>query len=142
MAVKLKGVSDVDGRTVEVTAKELRSSEDQNPSLLIKYNYSSTANPPPNSSQVRTDTDVALDTTKIWVHRTDNENRDVKYFLMHLMMGDKLYVQDIDNSDSHGIFKLVDDPVDEGAYVTLTVECDHASGVPLQGTAILVGLFS
>jgi hypothetical protein len=142
MATKLKGISTIDGRTVEIDLSDLKGSDSFVPSSLFKYNYGSTPTPPPNSSQVRTNTTLAADTTTIWVHRVDNGNVDNKYFLMGLKAGDQLYVQDIDNADSHAIFTLLDDPIDNGSYVTFNVVFSNGGGVPLAGTAVLLGIFA
>jgi len=109
-------------------------------SQLLKYNYNATATPPPSSSQVRTDGDDAPSNTLLWIHRVDNENRDLKYLLMQLKAGDSIYMQDTQNADSYAIYTLLDDPVDAGNYVTYSVDCSEFSGVSLVGTAILVGV--
>jgi len=109
--------------------------------MFLKYDYNTTAVAPPSSSQIRTDTSDAASTTLLWVHRIDNENRDLKYLLMQLKVGDSIFVQDTQNADSYVIFKLLEDPKDDGNYVTYKVDAIEFSGVSLVGSAILVGLF-
>jgi hypothetical protein len=141
MGVKLKGILEADGSTVEIVVNESELGGAKSLSSLLKYNYNTTPTPPPSSSQVRTDGSVAVDTTKVWVHRIDNANVDNKFFLMQAKKGDQLFVQDVDNSDSHVVLTLVADPTDNGTYLTFDVECDSVGGTPLQGTAVMVGLF-
>ncbi len=109
--------------------------------MFLKYDYNTTAAAPPSSSQIRTDTSDAASTTLLWIHRIDNENRDLKYLLMQLKVGDSIFVQDTQNADSYVIFKLLEDPKDDGNYVTYKVDVIEFSGVSLVGSAILVGLF-
>jgi len=109
--------------------------------MFLKYDYNTTAAVPPSSSQIRTDTNDAASTTLLWIHRIDNENRDLKYLLMQLKVGDSIFVQDTQNADSYVIFKLLEDPKDDGNYVTYKVDAIAFSGVSLVGSAILVGLF-
>jgi len=109
--------------------------------MFLKYDYNTTAAAPPSSSQIRTDTNDAASTTLLWIHRIDNENRDLKYLLMQLKVGDSIFVQDTQNADSYVIFKLLEDPKDDGNYVTYKVDAIEFSGVSLVGSAILVGLF-
>jgi hypothetical protein len=109
--------------------------------MFLKYDYNITATAPPSSSQIRTDTSDAASTTLLWIHRIDNENRDLKYLLMQLKVGDSIFVQDTQNADSYVIFKLLEDPKDDGNYVTYKVDAIEFSGVSLVGSAILVGLF-
>lgn len=125
--------------TFPVTSDEIGSS--LHVSSLCKYNYSSVATAPPNSSQVRTNGADARVSTKVWIHRMDNSNTDNKFFLSQAKVGDRLYVQDTDNSDSHVIYTLIEDPIDDGAYLTFNVECETTGGTPLGGTGISVGLF-
>lgn len=107
---------------------------------LYKYNYNSNPSPPPSSSQVRSDTYDPLLTSVIWVHRTDNENKDEKYLLMLAKAGDRFFIQDTDNSDSHATFLLESDPVDGGSYVEFNVSVESFSGVPMQGTSVMIGI--
>lgn len=147
MPVKFKGISTVDGRTVEVSSEDLSESGEPEGSssykflsLVFKYNYSNTLSTPPNSSQVRANNTNLANMTALWVHRVDNANVDNKFFLMNVKAGKRLYVQDIDNADSHAIFVLTADPIDKGSYVEFPVTCESASGTALAGTAILFGI--
>ena len=136
MHVRVKGISEENGGTTEV-----RVSDTEAPSQLLRYNYSSVANPPPNTSQVRTPSDDAPSTVIMWVHRKDYDNRDVKYYLMSkTSKGSKLYVQDLGNSDSRAVFTLTEDPIDEGDYITFHVEMESFTGTPLAGAGILISV--
>jgi hypothetical protein len=107
---------------------------------LYKYNYNTTPTAPPSSSQVRSDTYDPLLTSALWVHRIDNENIDRKYLLLATKAGHRIYVQDTNNSDSHAVFVLTTNPIDNGSYVTFNVDVDTFSNTPLQGTGILIGI--
>jgi hypothetical protein len=107
---------------------------------LYKYNYNTTPTAPPSSSQVRSDTYDPLLTSALWVHRIDNENVDRKYLLLATKSGHRIYVQDTNNSDSHAVFVLTTNPIDNGSYVTFNVDVDTYSQTPLQGTGILIGI--
>lgn len=117
-----------------------RSSDSKHLSLLLNYTYSSVVTPPPNAGQVRTDGDTIVDTTLIWIHREDSDNRDNKFFFMGLKSGQQLYVQEINNSDNRAVLTLAQDAVDSGSYVTCNVVCDNSNGLPLAGKRILIGI--
>jgi hypothetical protein len=111
-------------------------------SVLVRYTYSTVVTPPPNQGQIRTPTDKAIDTTVMWIHRLDYENQDIKFlFVNQIHAGSQLFFQDINDSDSNAVFNVLADPVDEGDYLTVSVECDTTSGVPLAGSGILLGIF-
>ncbi len=110
---------------------------------LVKYNYSTVVNPPPNTGQVRTNAGAnpVDQINTIYVHRMDADNRDVKFLLMQQgKAGRILFVQDTQNSDSNALFTLLSDPVDNHDYLVLNVELLSVSGVPLAGSGILLGL--
>jgi hypothetical protein len=110
---------------------------------LIKYTYSTVANPPPNPGHVRSDAggNPVDQITAFYIHRMDADNRDVKFLLMQQGKADRiLFIQDLNNSDSNALFTLMSDPVDNHDYLTLNVELLSVSGVPLAGTGILLGI--
>jgi hypothetical protein len=128
-----------DGTTIWEGESEESSSK--HISQLVKYNYSSVATPPPNTGQIRTNSAVVADTTLVWIHRQDADNRDVKYlFMSQAKQGSELYVQDINDSGSYAMLTLTQPPNDNGDYITLEVELEHESGVPLAGSGILLGV--
>lgn len=141
MGVKLKGISTVDGRTVEVVADHLEPDPNSmRMPLLTKYSYSTQGNPPPNGAQIRSNFEDAHDTTEIWVDRIDSDGVDNKFWFMQAKSDQQIYVQDTDNSDSRAVYTLIEDPIDEGDYVTFKVKFESSSGVILNGKSILFGV--
>jgi hypothetical protein len=117
-----------------------KNSDSKHLSTLFKYTYSSVVTPPPNAGQVRTDGDTIVDTTLIWIHRQDSDNRDNKFFFTELKSGQQLYVQETGDSDNRAVLTLTQDAVDSGSYVTCNVVCDNSNGLPLAGKGILIGI--
>lgn len=142
MAIKFKGISDVDGRTVEVPANEMKDFVSAKKlSFLLRYDYSSSTSPPPNAGQIRLNDEDVENCTDIWIHRQDFDNRDDKMLFKQAEKNDRLYIQDMNDSDSYALFALTKDAVDDGDYVTLKVACVEVTDVALAGKAVLVGVF-
>jgi len=110
-------------------------------SQLLKYGYSSVNVPPPTPGQIRANDDDITAITEIWIHRLDGDNSDMKFLFMSLAKKDsEIYVQDYNDSTSSAMFKATQDPIDNGDYVSLNVEFEHRTGVPLQGSGLLLGV--
>lgn len=109
-------------------------------STLFKYSYSAVATPPPNTGQVRTDGDLAGTSTVIWAHRLDSNGLDERVQLLLGKTGDRLLVQDSDNSNSYCIYGLTADAIDNTDYVTFNVTVLETGPDANTGTAILLGV--
>jgi hypothetical protein len=142
MGVKIKGISEVDGGTVEI---RVSGSEEPNVKIVssfTRYTHNANPTPPPNSGQIRGNSDDPAAVTEIWIHRMDFDNRDMKFFFMQLKEGMQLYLQDLNDAASYGIWTMTADAIDENSYITLPVTSNFTGNYPLQGTGVLIGIFS
>ena len=105
------------------------------------FDFNTNINAPPSNSQVRLDSTVINEVTKIWVSNLDNNNTDVRNILLFAVAGNTIYIQDKDDSKSFKSFSIQEVPtVQEDSYVTFSVALNKDSGIPLKGSAILFGI--
>jgi hypothetical protein len=109
---------------------------------LISTSYVLSNGPPPLQNEIRTDSTDVADITKIWIARIDGRNYDLKFFYMQMKSGNQLFIQDSVSADDHAIFTLLEDPIDDGDYITLNVKCDSFNGTIFEeGIEVLFGVF-
>jgi hypothetical protein len=105
------------------------------------YTFNNTAAAPPANSQVRFNAAQAL-ATKVWVHISTKDGRDVRTLLLSFQAGAAIYLQDQGNSANWVVYRLTGPPLDLTTYVELPVTYVDGGGaivtaIDLYGTVNL-----
>lgn len=111
---------------------ELEASQGEN-TTTDRYEYSFSANTaePPSGNQMRLDSSLSS-ASKMWIHKLTSTGTDIMNAFTNYRAGDRVYVQDKNESSSYGRYTLAADPIFRTDYVELPLAFVEA-GAALNG---------
>lgn len=97
-------------------------------SFLGQYKCNTTITPPPASGHIRYNNATQVSSTNLYVSETTDDGIDISALLSLLIVGDKILVQDRDNSANYQIWNISASITDSGTYRTVPVTLDASGG--------------
>ena len=96
-----------------------------------EYSFSANINEPPSGNQMRLDSSLSS-ASKMWIHKLTNTGTDIMNAFTNYHAGDRVYVQDKNESSSYGRYTLAADPIFNADYIELPLTFVEA-GAELNG---------
>lgn len=102
-----------------------------------EFVFSTTGMVPPGKGQLRLDNADQTLATRLWLSTETASAVDVKRLLMLTQQGNRVDLQDKDDSGRYQQYRLTSPPVDYGSYVEYPV-AHETGGQPVAGQRVLV----
>lgn len=102
------------------------------------YRFSTNTAPPPASGNVELNNAAPALASYVYISNLTDAGTDVSNFLVTLLIGDKIYIQDQNNADDYYLFHLVGAPEPAADHVAYPVAFDERGTNDLANNATVV----
>jgi hypothetical protein len=109
-------------------------------SNLFQYSLNSQVVSPPSNGQIRLNNSNQQLATLAWISYNTQDNIDSTVAWKFAKAGDKLYIQDKNNSTNAQLYHLTADAVDHTSYAQLAIAWDQTGGNPVPAQICLVAV--
>lgn len=106
---------------IDLTTAQARSMLASGAGSFFGFDFSTTTTSGPTSATLRLNNATPASATIVYAHYTSKDGVDLKTRLLAGTAGDRLYIQDRDNSANYRVYELTGAPTDSTTYATINV---------------------